>query len=205
MAQFFKIHPKNPQLRLIKQVVDVLKNDGVIAYPTDTSYALGCRLDSKKGLERIRAIRRLDDDHDFSLICEDITQVSQYIKLSNETYRLMKHCFPGPYTFIVPATKEVPRRLQDANRKSIGLRIPDHTITQALLKANNEAMYTTSLILPGDTFALSDPEDIRDQIGHAVDVIIDGGNIMSESSTVIDMDGNFPVVVREGIGPIDFL
>lgn len=205
MSQYFKIHPENPQARLIDQSVAILKSGGVIAYPTDTSYALGCMLDSKKALERIRAIRRLDDDHEFSLICEDISQVSQYIKLTNEAYRLMKHCFPGPYTFIVPATKEVPRRLKDAKRKTIGLRVPNHEITQALLASLGEAMYTTTLQLPGDEFAMSDPHDIQDAIGHAVDLVIDGGHILTELSTVICMTENFPTIIREGIGPIDFL
>ena len=205
MSQFFQIHPVNPQLRLIRHAVDIIRNDGVIAYPTDSSYALGCRIGDKRGIECIRRIRGLDDSHDFSLVCRDLSEIALYAKVDNSAYRLLKALTPGPYTFILRATHEVPRRLQNPKRKTIGIRVPDHPICQALLGELGEPLMSSTLILPGSTVPETDAQDIRERLEHELDLVIDGGSCSLEPTTVVDMVEGAPNVVRVGLGPVDGL
>lgn len=205
MSQFFQIHPVNPQQRLIRQAVDILRNDGVIAYPTDASYALGCCIGDKRGIERIRRIRGLDDSHDFSLVCRDLSEIAVFARVENTAYRLLKAHTPGPYTFILRATGEVPRRLQNPKRKTIGIRVPDNPICQALLGELGEPLMTSTLILPGSDIPETDAQDIRERLEHELDLVIDGGNGSLEPTTVVDMVEGVPVVVRAGLGPVDDL
>jgi tRNA threonylcarbamoyl adenosine modification protein (Sua5/YciO/YrdC/YwlC family) len=200
MSQFFQIHAETPQARLIRQAVEVVRGGGVIVYPTDSGYALGCLIGDKDALERIRAIRRLDDKHHFTLVCRDLSEIATYAKVENSIYRLLKAVTPGPYTFILPATREVPRRLQHPKRKTIGLRIPDNAIAQALLAELGEPMMSTTLILPGNTLPESDPYEIRQLLERQVDLIIDGGYGSQEVTTMVDLEGEAPVVLREGLG-----
>jgi len=200
MSQYFYIHPDNPQTRLIKQAVDIVCAGGVIAYPTDSAYALGCHLGDKSALERIVRLRRLDERHNFTLICRDLSDIATYAKVDNQTYRLLKNHTPGPYTYILQATSEVPRRVLHPKRKTIGIRIPAHPICQALLAALGEPLLTTTLQLPGDEYPLNDPEDIRERIGKQLELIIDGGFGTLESTTVIDLSEGTPVLVRQGLG-----
>ncbi len=199
MSQFFQIHPDNPQKRLIDQVVDLLRQGAVIVYPTDSGYALGCQIENKQALDRIRTIRRIDDRHNFTLVCRDLSEISTYAKVDNTIYRLLKSSTPGAYTFILEATREVPRRLQ-SRRKTIGIRVPDNAIVQALLEGLGEPLMSTTLILPGETIPESDPYEIRQSLEHAVDLIIDGGYGSFETTTVIDLTGDVPEVVRRGLG-----
>lgn len=200
MAQFFQIHPANPQLRLIRQAVEILKRGGVIAYPTDSSYALGCAIGNKDAMEAIRKIRRVGDDHNFTLVCKDLSELSIYAKVDNEIYRLLKRFTPGPYTFILGATREVPRRLQHAKRKTIGLRVPDFPIVDALLAELNEPIMSSTLILPGQQLPMNDAEEIRERLEHEIDMVIDGGPCDLEPTTVIDLVHGFPRVLRSGKG-----
>jgi tRNA threonylcarbamoyl adenosine modification protein (Sua5/YciO/YrdC/YwlC family) len=200
MSQFFQIHPENPQARLIGQVVDILQQGGVIAYPTDSSYALGCRIGDKRAMDKIRFIRRLEDNHNFTLVCRDLSEIGIYAKVDNRAYRLVKALTPGPYTFILEATREVPRRLQNPKRKTIGIRVPDNVIVQALLETLGEPLMSTTLILPGDDMPLTDPYEIRDLLDHQLDAIIDGGYCGFEATTVVDLVGDEPVVLRKGRG-----
>ena len=200
MSQFFQIHPENPQARLIRQAVEVVRGGGVIVYPTDSGYAFGCLIGDKDALERIRAIRRLDDNHHFTLVCRDLSEIATYAKVENSIYRLLKAVTPGPYTFILPATREVPRRLQHPKRKTIGIRVPDNAIAQALLAELGEPMMSTTLILPGNTLPESDPYEIRQLLERQVDLIIDGGYGSQEVTTMVDLEGETPVVLREGLG-----
>ena len=200
MAQFFQIHPDNPQLRLIRSAVEIIRQGGLVIYPTDSSYALGCHVGDKRAMERIRQIRQLDDKHNFTLVCRDLTEISIYAKISNQQYRLLKSLTPGPYTFIHQATKQVPKRLQHAKRKTIGLRIPDNPIAQALLGELGEPLMSSTLILPGDEMPLTDPYDMRDTLGHEVDLVIDGGYCGFEPTTVVDMNDDSATVVRKGKG-----
>lgn len=202
MAQFFKIHPDNPQKRLITQSVEILRNQGVVAYPTDSSYALGCLLDNKSALERISRIRGLDKNHLFTIICPDLTGLGLLARLDNSAFRLIKSYIPGPYTFILKASKEVPRRIQNNKRSTIGLRVPDNTICKMLLEAIGEPILSTSLILPGDDMPLFDPDEIDEKIGNQIDLIIDGGMIGVETTTVIDITGNEPIIIRTGKGAV---
>lgn len=203
MSQFFTIHPETPQSRLINQAVDILSDGGVIAYPTDSAYALGCRLDHKAGAERIRQIRKLAEDHNFTLMCQDLSELSRYARVDNAAYRLIKHATPGPYTFIFEASKEVPRRLMSPKRKTIGLRVPDNAITQALLSQLGEPLMSVTLLLPGDDYPLSDPYDIRTTLERDVDLVIDGGYCGLEPTTVVDMSGEKIEVLRYGLGASD--
>lgn len=206
MSQYFYVHPENPQPRLINQAIDMVREGGVIAYPTDSAYALGCQLGDKQALERIVRLRQLDERHNFTLICRDLSDIANYAKVDNQTYRLLKNHTPGPYTFILQATSEVPRRVLHPKRKTIGIRVPEHAICQALLAALGEPMLTTTLQLPGDEFPLDDPEVIRDRIGKQLELIIDGGHGTLESTTVVDLSDGSPVVVRAGAGdPSPFL
>ncbi len=200
MSRIIEIHPDNPQPRLINQVVEVLNDRGVIAYPTESGYALGCLLDNKEGAERIRQIRRLPADHDFTLMCRDLKNLGEYARVGNSQFRYLKTHVPGPFTFILPATKEVPRRLQNPKRRTIGLRVSPNRIVQALLAQLPEPLMSVSLILPGDEMVMTDAWSIREEIGHALDMIVDGGYSGHEPTTVIDLTEDEPVIVRQGQG-----
>lgn len=200
MSQIFYVHPDNPQKRLLEQVVEILNHGGVIAFPTDSGYSLGCLLDNKHGVDRIYQIRQLDKHHHFTLMCRDLSELSSYTFVDNTTFRLLKNNTPGKYVFILPANKEVPRRLMNEKRKTIGLRIPDNKIDLALLSLLNSPLMTTTLILPNDDFAQSDPEEIEDKIGHQLDAIIHGGYIGQQPTTIVDLTGNAPTVLRVGSG-----
>ncbi len=202
MSQFFQIHPDNPQPRLIDKAVEIIRQGGVIVYPTDSGYALGCHLGDKTAQERIRRIRQVDDKHNFTLVCRDLSELATYAKVDNTAYRLIKSLTPGPYTFILVATREVPRRLQNPKRKTIGLRVPDNRIAQALLETLGEPLMSSTLILPGDDMPLTDPYDIRDTLEHSLDLVIDGGYCGFEPTTVVDLTGDAPVVLREGLGDV---
>jgi tRNA threonylcarbamoyl adenosine modification protein (Sua5/YciO/YrdC/YwlC family) len=202
MAQFFQIHPDNPQLRLIKQAVSILRQGGLIIYPTDSSYALGCHIGDKHAMERIRRLRRLDDKHDFTLVCRDLTEISHYAKIGNQEYRLLKTLTPGPYTFIHKATKQVPRRLQHPKRKTIGIRVPDNTIVSELLAELGEPIMSSTMILPGEEMPLTDPYEMRTVLDHEVDLIIDGGYCGIETTTVVLMTEDLPQVLRAGKGDV---
>lgn len=200
MGQYLEIHPQNPQLRLINQAVAVLRKGGVIVYPTDSSYAIGCHLGDKAAQDRIRAIRKLDDSHNFTLVCRDLSEISLYAKIDNSAFKLIKSHTPGPYTFILEATREVPRRLQNPKRKSIGLRVPDTPIVLALLEALGEPIMSSTLQLPGDDLPMSEASEIDDRIGKQVDAIIDGGFSGIEPTTVVDLTQDTPRVARVGKG-----
>ena len=200
MSQYFQIHPKSPQKRLVQQAAAIVQAGGVIVYPTDSAYALGCRVGDKAALERICAIRRLGTDHQFTLACRDLSEIATYAVVGNSEFRLMKAHTPGPYTFILPATREVPKRLLHPKRRTIGLRVPDHVIAQALLAAIGAPLLTTTLVLPGDADPLTDPQEIRARLERQVDLVIDGGPGGREPTTVVDLVGPEPVVVRAGKG-----
>ncbi|MEW8500205.1 MAG: L-threonylcarbamoyladenylate synthase [Candidatus Thiodiazotropha taylori] len=200
MAQFFQIHPENPQVRLIRQAVSIIQEGGLVIYPTDSSYALGCHIGDKGAMERIRRIRKVDDAHNFTLVCRDLTEISHYAKIDNQDYRLLKNLTPGPYTFIHKATKQVPRRLMHPRRKTIGIRVPDNEIVRALLQELGEPIMSTTLILPGEEMPLTDPYEMRDLLDHQVDLIIDGGYCGYEATTVVVMTDHQPEVVRAGKG-----
>ncbi|TCV90130.1 L-threonylcarbamoyladenylate synthase [Sulfurirhabdus autotrophica] len=203
MSQFFTIHTENPQIRLIRQVVSVINAGGVIVYPTDSCYALGCQIGNKDAMQRIRAIREVDDRHHFTLVCRDLAEISRYAKVDNTQYRLLKANTPGSYTFILQATKEVPKRLQHPKRNTIGLRVPDHSVVQALLTELDEPLLSSTLMLPGDEFPHTDPEEIRDRIGNRVDMILDAGSCGIDMTTVIDLTDEVPALIRAGKGPIE--
>jgi len=200
MAQFFQIHPDNPQPRLVRQAVQTLRDGGVVIYPTDSSYALGCRIGHKGALERIRQIRRLRADHNFTLVCRDLSEVSQYTKMDNQAHRLIKSLTPGAYTFILQATKEVPRRLMHPKRKTIGIRIPDNRIALDMAQELDEPIMSTTLILPGEDTPMMDPYEMLDLLGNQVDLIIDGGYCGYEATTVVLLDEDSPRVARVGKG-----
>jgi len=202
VSQFFAIHPETPQARLIQQAVSIIQGGGVIVYPTDSAYALGCQLGDKKAMERIRRIRSLQENHNFTLVCRDLSELGTYAHVDNTTYRLLRHATPGPYTFVLEATREVPRRLIQPKRKTIGLRVPDHPIPQALLHALNEPLMSATLIMPGDDYPMTDPYDIRDALEHEVDLVIDGGFCGLEATSVVDLTGPTPVVLRAGVGDV---
>ncbi len=205
MSQFFQIHPENPQQRLIDKAVEIINGGGVIVYPTDSGYALGCHIGDKNAMERIRTIRQVDAKHNFTLVCRDLSEISLYAKVDNSAYRLIKNHTPGPYTFILKATKEVPRRLQNPKRKTIGLRVPDNPIAQSLLGTLGEPLMSSTLILPGDDMPMTDPYDIRDTLEHNLDLVIDGGYCGFEPTTVVELTEGTPVVAREGLGSIEGL
>ncbi|CAH0140566.1 MULTISPECIES: L-threonylcarbamoyladenylate synthase [unclassified Pseudomonas] len=200
MSQFFQIHPDNPQARLIKQAADIIRNGGVVVYPTDSSYAVGCQMGAKNALERIRRLRQLDDKHNFTLVCRDLSQLSTFAKVDTAAFRLLKNHTPGPYTFILNATREVPRMLLHPKRRTIGLRVPNHPIASALLEELGETMMSVSLILPGEDLPMSDPYEMRQMLEHQVDLIIDGGFGGLEASTVISLVDDEPEVIRVGCG-----
>ncbi|EAQ96776.1 L-threonylcarbamoyladenylate synthase [Congregibacter litoralis] len=200
MSQFFQIHPDNPQARLVRQAADIVRGGGVIVYPTDSAYALGCHIGDKGALDRIRRIRKLDDRHNFTLVCRDLSEIATYARVDNSVYRLLKQHTPGPYTFILRATTEVPRRLMQAKRKTVGLRVPENAITQALLGDLGEPLMSVSLIMPGDELPLIDPYEIRELLEHEVDLVIDGGYCGMEATTVVDLADEEPMVLRAGKG-----
>ena len=200
MALRLYVHPDNPQPRLMREAVRILRSGGVMAYPTDSSYALGCMIGDKSGMERIRAIRGVDDKHLFTLVCRDLSEIAKYAKVDNRQYRYLKSATPGPFTFILEATKEVPRRLQHPKRSTIGLRVPANAVVAALLEELDEPILSMTLALPGDEFPLNDPEDIQDRLENQVDLIIDAGHCSLEPSTVVDMSGDVPELLRRGGG-----
>ncbi len=200
MSQFFQIHAENPQARLVRQAVEIIRAGGVVIYPTDSSYALGCQLGDKAALERIRLLRRLDDKHNFTLICRDLSQLGEYARVDTRTFRLLKAHTPGPYTFILEATREVPRMLLHPKRRTLGLRVPSTPIAQALLAELGEPLMSVTLLLPGESEPLSDPYDIRDRFEKWVDLIIDGGYGGVEPSTVVSLVESVPEVLRVGCG-----
>ncbi len=200
MARLIAIHPQDPQPRLVAQVVECLNEGGIVVYPTDSSYALGCHTGERRALDRIRQIRGLDHTHNFSLVCRDLSEIAVYAKVDNATYRLLKACTPGPYTFILPATRQVPRRLQHPKRKTVGLRVPDNAIAQAILAALNEPMMSSTLVMPGEELPSTDPYDMRDLLGDRVDLIIDGGYCGFDFTTVVDLTQGIPEVLRLGKG-----
>lgn len=202
MAQFFQIHPETPQLRLLKQAIDIVMQGGVIVYPTDSCYALGCHIGDKAATDRIRRIRQLTEKHPFTLLCRDLTEIAVYAKVDNSAYRLLKSHTPGAYTFILMATRVVPRRLQHPKRKTIGIRVPNHPVTHALLSVLGEPLISTTLMLPGDDTPLLDPYEMRDLLEHHVDLVIDGGYCGFDQTTVIDLVDREPVIIREGKGDI---
>lgn len=205
MAQYFEIHPDNPQKRLIQQAVKIIQSGGLIVYPTDSSYALGCAIGDKSAMERIQRLRKLDHKHHFTLVCSDLSEIGTYAKVDNSSYRLMKTLTPGPYTFLLKATSEVPRRLMNPKRKTIGVRVPDNAITHALLEELGQPIMSSTLIEPGKHDALDDAETIRDKFEHDVDLVIDGGPCGIEPTTVINLiDGN-PEILRHGKGDVSFL
>ncbi len=200
MAHYVSIHPKDPQPRLIGQAVAVLREGGIVAYPTDSSYALGCQIGNKAAQERIRQIRRMEDSHHFTLVCQDLSELALYARVDNSVFRLLRALTPGPYTFLLKATHEVPRRLQNPKRKTIGLRVPDHPIAKALLIALGEPIMSSTLILPGAADPLADPYEIQEHLENQIECIIDGGHCGLEPTTVIDLVGETPVLVRRGKG-----
>jgi tRNA threonylcarbamoyl adenosine modification protein (Sua5/YciO/YrdC/YwlC family) len=200
VAQFFAIHSDNPQVRLIQQAADVIRQGGVVVLPTDSGYALGCALENKRGVDVIRQIRRLDDKHNFTLLCRDLSEIALYARVENQEYRLLKAHTPGAYTFILEATREVPRRLLHPKRKQIGIRVPDNRIALDLLENVGEPLMTSTLMLPGESLPMTDPYEINAVLGHQLDLVIDGGFCGFEGTTVIDLTQELPMVTRQGAG-----
>jgi tRNA threonylcarbamoyl adenosine modification protein (Sua5/YciO/YrdC/YwlC family) len=200
MARYFDVHPVDPQRRVIGQVVDILRAGGLIAYPTDSCFALGCQLGDRDGIDRIREIRQLDPKHQFTLVCRDFAQLGQFVQVSNNVFRSIKAATPGRYTFILPATKEVPRRLLHAKRKTLGVRIPEHVVTQAILTELGEPLLSSTLLLPEQEEPMTQGWDIKERLDHAVDAVIDSGDCGTEPTTVIDFSGPEPEVIRRGAG-----
>ena len=200
MAQFFTIHPDNPNMRLIRQAAAMLRDGAVIVYPTDSGYALGCHLDDREAVTRIRQIRGLDDKHLMTLVCRDLSEIAHYAKIDNSKFRLLKGNTPGSYTFILDATREVPRRLQHPKRSTIGIRVPDHAVALALLEELGEPLLSSTLILPDASHPLTDVAEIREYLEHRVDLIIESGTVGLEPTTVIDLTGDAPVLIRRGKG-----
>ncbi len=194
------IHPDNPQPRLVHKVAEVLRDGGLVAFPTDSAYALGCHLGDKEAVDRIRRIRALDKHHNFTLMCRDLSELGSYAKVDNQVFRLLRANTPGPYTFILDATSEVPRRLMHPKRRTIGLRVPDHGIVQALLAELGEPLMSVTLILPGEREPLTDPDDIRERLAGRIELLVDGGQGALEPTTVIDLSAELPVLVRRGGG-----
>jgi tRNA threonylcarbamoyl adenosine modification protein (Sua5/YciO/YrdC/YwlC family) len=203
MSQFFQLHPDNPQSRLVRQAVDIVRAGGVVVYPTDSAYALGCHLGDKAAMDRIRRIRRLDANHNFTLMCRDLSELASYAKVDNAAYRLLRNNTPGPYTFILEATSEVPKRLKHPKRKTIGLRVPENNIALALLADLDEPIMSVTLIMPDDEYPLIDPYEVRELLEHEVDLVIDGGYCGLEPTTVIDLSQGVPALVRQGKGPAE--
>jgi len=205
MSQYFEIHPENPQQRLIHQAVELVRNGAVIVYPTDSVYALGCHIGDKKALDRIRRIREVDDKHNLTLVCRDLSEISTYAKVDNSAYRLLNAHTPGAYTFILKGTREVPRRLMHPKRRTIGLRIPDNPIVSMLLAELDEPLMSSTLILPGEEMPMTEAYEIRELLEHQVDLVIDGGHCGIEPTTVVDMTAEVPQIMRQGMGVPDFI
>ncbi|MFQ5643430.1 MAG: L-threonylcarbamoyladenylate synthase [Thiogranum sp.] len=205
MSQYFKIHPDNPQPRLIRHAADIIRDGGIAVLPTDSSYALACHLDDKRAVERIRRIRELDRKHNFTLVCRDLSEIALYARVDNPAYRLLKAKTPGAYTFILRATTIVPRRLQHAKRKTVGIRVPDHPIIRDLLVEHAQPLMSVTLMLPGSDFPEIDADEIRAKLEHQVDLVVDGGHCGVEPTSVIDLTGPVPLVTRHGQGPVDDL
>jgi tRNA threonylcarbamoyl adenosine modification protein (Sua5/YciO/YrdC/YwlC family) len=200
MSQYFTVHPDNPQARLIKQAAQIIRDGGVVALPTDSAYALVCRLDDKAAVDKLRRVRGIDDKHHLTLLCRDLSEIAQYARVDNQQYRILKATTPGPYTVILEATRELPRRVSHPSRKTIGLRVPENAIAQALLAELGEPLIGTTLQLPGDSEILSDPEIVRERLDKQIDLVVDGGAGTLEPTTVIDLTGPQPVLVRQGRG-----
>ena len=203
MAQFFSVHPEQPQLRLIRQAAEILRAGGVAAFPTDAAYSLGCRLGDAEAVARIRAIREVDERHHFTLMCRDLSEIATYARVDNAQFRLLKATTPGSYTFILEGTKELPRRILHPKRKTIGLRVPAHAVPQALLAELDEPMLTSTLLLPGDEHPLNDAEEIRDRLERRIDLVIEAGACGLEMTTVVDLTGSAPQLVRAGMGSLE--
>ena len=202
VSQYFRVHPINPQLRLLSRAAEIVRAGGLIVYPTDSSYAFGWHVGDKAALERVRALRGIERDHDFTLACRDLSDIATYARVENWAYRQLKALTPGPYTFVLRATAQLPKRLQDPKKRSIGIRVPDHTIAQALLGALGEPLMSSTLLLPHETLPLTEPEDIRDRLERQVDAIIDGGACGIEPTSVLDLSGGEVAVVRKGKGDV---
>jgi tRNA threonylcarbamoyl adenosine modification protein (Sua5/YciO/YrdC/YwlC family) len=202
VAQLFAVHPDNPQVRLLRQAAQLIDQGAVAAVPTDSCYALACHLDDKEAVDRVRRIRHVDARHNLTLLCRDLTEIATYARVDNTQYRLLKQATPGPYTFILEATREVPRRLSHPSRKTIGIRVPDHVVMLTLLDVLGQALISTTLLLPGDEVPMSDPQEIRARLQHDIDLIVDGGQSGIEPTTVIDLTGKEAVVVRQGRGSL---
>jgi len=200
MAKYFDVHPDNPQPRALGQVVDLIRADGLIAYPTDSCYALGCRLGNIQGIERIREIRRLDSGHHFTLVCKDFAQLGQFVHVGNAMFRSIRAATPGPYTFILPATKEVPRRLLHPKKKTVGVRIPDHVVVQGLLTELGEPLLSSTLLLPGETEPMTQGWEIKESLDHVIDAVIDSGECGAVPTTVVDFSQGEPEILRVGAG-----
>ncbi|MCE7001497.1 threonylcarbamoyl-AMP synthase [Kibdelosporangium philippinense] len=202
MARYFDVHPDNPQRRSIQQVVELLRQDGLIAYPTDSCFALGCQLGNRDGIDRIRQIRHLDDRHHFTLVCQDFAQLGQFVYVDNDVFRAIKAVTPGSYTFILPATKEVPRRMQHPKKKTVGVRIPDHTVAQALLAELGEPLLSSTLLLPDQEEPMTQGWEIKERLDNVIDAVIDSGECGTVPTTVIDFSQGEPEIIREGAGDV---
>jgi tRNA threonylcarbamoyl adenosine modification protein (Sua5/YciO/YrdC/YwlC family) len=202
LALLIAIHPINPQPRLAKQAVAAIRDGSVVAYPTDSSYALGCLIGDKEAMERIRRIRNVDKNHNFTLVCRDLSEIARYARVDNSQYRTLKAFTPGPYTFLLEATREVPKRLQNPKRRTIGIRVPDNAIVRVLLAELGEPIMSSTLLLPGESAPMTDPSEIKERLEHLVDVVIDGGPGGFEPSSVVDLSGEAPVIVRRGKGDV---
>ena len=200
MARYFDVHPVDPQRRAIGQIVDLVRDGGLLAYPTDSCYALGCQLGNREGIDRIRTIRKLDDRHHFTLVCRDFSQLGQFVHVSNAVFRAVKAATPGPYTFILPATREVPRRLAHPKKRTVGVRIPDNRVVQALLRELGEPLLSTTLLLPDAEEPMTDGWTIKEELDHVVDAVVDAGDCGLEPTTVVDWSEGYPEVVRVGAG-----
>ena len=202
MALLLSIHPQNPQPRLVRQAIAAIRDGSVVAYPTDSSYALGCLIGDKEAMERIRRIREADKNHNFTLVCRDLSEIAKYARVDNSQYRTLRAFTPGPYTFLLEATREVPKRLQNPKRRTIGIRVPDNEIVRALLAELGEPVMSSTLLLPGEEVPMTDPHEIRDRLQHVVDLVVDGGAGGHTPSSVVDLTGPAPVVVRRGLGDV---
>ena len=205
MSQYLQIHPHDPQPRLISRAVDIIRGGGVVVYPTDSCYALGCNVGNKAAMERVRRIRQAGRNHNFTLVCKDLSEISSYAQVDNSIYRLLRSLTPGPYTFILTSTREVPKRLQNPKRRTIGIRIPNHPVSIAMLHELDEPIMSSTLMLPGESLPMTDPEEIQDQLCNVVDGVVDSGSCGLEPTTVIDLAGDTPQLVRQGRGPLPSL
>ena len=202
LSQYFELHPQNPQLRLIRQSAQILRDGGVIAYPTDSCYALGCHIGDAAALERIRRIRAADRNHHFTLVCRDLAEIARYARVDTWQFRLLKSATPGPFTFLLPATRETPRRLQHPQRRTIGIRIPDHLVPRLLLAELGEPIMSSTLLLPGEEVPLTDGQEIRERLEHQIDAVLDSGNCGLDPTTVVDLAVSPPVILRQGRGEL---